>query len=139
MKDKNFLRSIDRAVLGIIGLLILINSIYLIGPWYIDTYPEGEKAPLHTLFVHDEVVVAYGAIMLVDASLLLWGVYSKFNRVAVLSWALLTAFLMRLYAIIGIFIVLDEWLPPSYLPLVSTVMITGAYYIWVQHRGKPAK
>lgn len=125
-------RSIDRAIFGILGALHLCSGIYLIGPWYLNETESG-KAPLFAMFNSETAVSAYGVMLLLTALALLYatvgrGVY--FTKI--LSAALLTAFLTRLYSLIGVFLTVESWRPPSYLSHAATVVILGSYWVWVR-------
>lgn len=131
-------RTIDRAIFAILGLLHIANGLYLVGPWYLDETESG-KAPLISLFNSDEAVVIYGTLLLLDGVALLYtGLAKKYSRryTKILSNALLFGFLLRLYALIGVLLIIDSWRPPSYLSQMASVSILAAYWIWVRVRAR---
>lgn len=134
-------RSIDRAVFAILGMLHVANGVYLIGPWYLDETESG-KAPLISMFNSDIAVTLYGVLLLIDGLILIYasagrGVRQFYTRV--LSGALFSGFLIRLYALIGVFITIDSWRPPSYLSHVASVLLLGAYWLWVRAHARPTQ
>lgn len=127
-------RQIDRAVFAILGLLHVANGVYLTGPWYLDETESG-KAPLISMFNSDTAVTLYGVLLFIDGLILIYasagrGVRQLYTRIV--SGALFFGFLIRLYALIGVFITIDSWRPPSYLSHLATVMLLASYWLWVR-------
>lgn len=132
-------RAIDRAVFAILATLHVVNGLYLIGPWYLDVTESG-KAPLLTLFNSDKAVVIYGSVLLANGLVLLYAAAGKsahrfYTRLT--SGALLSGFLLRLYALIGVFLTVESWRPPSYLSHIATVTLLAAYWLWVRVYARP--
>lgn len=127
-------RSIDRAAFAILGMLHVANGVYLIGPWYLDETESG-KAPLISMFNSDIAVTLYGVLLLVDGLALIYASAGSSVRqlyTSVLSGALFSGFLIRLYTLIGVFLTVDSWRPPSYLSHVATVSLLVVYWLWVR-------
>lgn len=128
-------RIIDRAMFAILACLHVASGMYLSGPWYLDTWDEGGKAPLANAFNSDTAVVIYGVLLFLNGLVLLYAsagdsINRWYGRIT--STALLTGFLMRLYSLIGVAIALESWRPPNYLSHLATVFILGSYWVWVR-------
>ncbi len=130
------LRPIDRAVIVIIAVLLMVTGLYLVGPWYITVTDTG-KSPLYKLLQDGTVLTAYGVLLILDGVALIYSVIN--NKTSILTNALLTGFLLRLYALIGVLVTQESWLPPSYLSLAATVFITGSYWVWIRVNERPIK
>lgn len=126
-------RPIDRTIFAILAVLHIANGLYLTGPWYLDETNHGQ-APLITMFNSSVAAIVYGAILLIDGLALFYASAGRGARLytQVVSGALLTGFLLRLYALIGVFMTSESWRPPGYLSHLATVMMLGAYWIWVR-------
>lgn len=130
-------RVINRVLFGILGVLCTSSALYVIGPWYLDEWEEtvGGKSPLYSIFQADTPIMIYGFALLVSGLLI---IYASAGRSAhryytqIISWALLGGFLLRLYSLIGVVISLESWRPPSYLSQLATVVMLGAYWVWVR-------
>lgn len=128
-------RIIDRIVFGIVAVLHLANGVYLVGPWYLPNWSGDGKAPLNLVFNSESIVQVYGLVLFINGLALLYISAEKSTRrfyTAITSTTLLSGFLLRLYSLIGVVMVLDSWRPPSYLSHVATVVLLGAYWIWVK-------
>lgn len=133
-------RLIDRFMFCILAVLHVANGVYLIGPWYLDTWDDGGKAPLHSMFNSDLAVSIYGVCLLIDGLVLLYAAASRrANRfyTVITANALVVGFLLRLYSLIGTILVLESWRPPSYLSHIATVAMCGALWVWVRVHGRP--
>jgi hypothetical protein len=127
-------RPIDRAVFGILAALFAANSIYLVGPWYLDT-PYGQHSALYSLFANHTGVILYGVLVCFDSLALIFAAASKGGNVVysrVVANALLAGFLLRLYSFIGVMAALDSWRPPDYLSHFATILLCGAFFLWVR-------
>lgn len=132
-------RAIDRALFGILAGLHVLNGLYLVGPWYLT---EGDMggAPLFALFSSSTAVIAYGVLLFMDGLALIYASAGRgVNYTRILSSALLAGFLLRLYALIGVFISLESWRPPAYLSHVATVCALGSYWLWVKFCVRPTE
>jgi hypothetical protein len=133
-------KAADRAIFAILALLHICNGVYLVGPWYLDDIG-AEKAPLYSLFIDHDAVAAYGVLILLD------GLFLAYAATAKVSWfntkitanALLAGFLLRLYSLIGVFLTIDSWRPPSYLSHIATVCILGVMWILVRISERPTE
>jgi hypothetical protein len=126
-------RTVDRAIFAILALLHICNGVYLVGPWYIQQ--DGAiKAPLYHLFSDSTAVAAYGLLLLIDGLFLLHCAFAEPSKkvTVILDNALIAGFLLRLYALVGVFLTLESWRPPSYLSHISTVFVLGAMWVWVR-------
>ena len=124
-------RSVDKFIISTIGMLHILNGLYLVGPWYLDETESG-KAPLVTMFNSNTAVIVYGSLLLIDGLILFFSLNKKLCSTRIVSNALLAGFLLRLYALIGVFLTIDSWRPPSYLSHITTVLITGAMWVWIK-------
>lgn len=126
---------VDRAIIYILAALHAVNGLYLIGPWYITTDNFGGvgKSPLYSLFGDERAVKIYGVLLLLNALALAYSARRQGVRFLVAGWAVLSGFFLRLYALIGVFLTLDWWLPPVYASHIATVGILGVYWIWVKY------
>lgn len=129
MERLGFLRAIDRTVLGTVGLLVLLNGIYLSGPWYLPADPNGSPAPLYYLlnehvWISGVLHIIFGAGIIVN---LVWEPFAS-----LLHWMILGAFLVRLYSLMGVYNV-SPLLPPGYLSHTVTVVLLGAYWLYVRY------
>lgn len=134
-------RSIDRWVFAILSVLHIANGLYLIGPWYLEESESG-KRPLANLFNNDLAVSVFGLLILIDGLVLLYAATSKGHHriyTRLVSGALLTGFLLRLYSLIGVLLVIQSWRPPSYLSQTAAVAILGAYWLWVRVHARPTE
>ena len=133
-------REIDRAIYAILAALHVANGLYLIGPWYLDVTDEG-RAPLISLFNSSAAVIVYGSLLLVNGLMLTYAAAGKSSRLHtfITENGLLSGFLMRLYALIGVFLVATSWRPPSYLSHFATVLALGAYWLWVKVSVRPTE
>lgn len=128
-------RGIDRILFGILALLHVANGLYLVGPWYLDEWEDAGAAPLQNLFNSDLAVVIYGAFLLINGLFLVYGALGKSVKrwySSILSITLLSGFLVRLYSFIGVVLVLESWRPPAYLSHFATVIVLGAYWVWMR-------
>lgn len=127
-------RFIDRFVFGILAMLHMANGLYLVGPWYLHDN-DGGKAPLIALFNSTTAVIIYGTLLFIDGLVLLYASAGRSARrfyAPTVSNALLAGFLLRLYALIGVVLTLESWRPPSYLSHMATVLLLGAYWVWLR-------
>lgn len=132
-------RTIDRAVFAVLAALHMLNGLYLVGPWYLVENSDG-KAPLFALFDSSTAVIAYGVLLFLNGLALLYGAAGKGkNYTGILSTALLSGFLLRFYALIGVFIALEEWRPPFYLSHMATVILLASYWLWVRVCVRPTE
>lgn len=132
-------RAIDRAVFAILATLHVANGVYLFGPWYLDETESG-KTPLITLFNSEQAVSAYGLLLFIDGLILFYASAGRGGSrlyTRIVSSALLLGFLARLYALIGTFLTIDSWRPPTYLSHVATVLLLGSYWVWVKVNARP--
>lgn len=133
-------RTIDRAIFAILAVLHMASGLYLSSPWYLDTWDEATKAPLANLFNSNSSVVVYGVLLFLNGLALLYSTAGKHTHrfyVRITSTALLSGFLMRLYSFIGVGVALESWRPPSYLSHLATVLMLGAYWVYVKVNGRP--
>ena len=133
------LRRIDRIVFGILATLHVANGVYLVGPWYLNESETG-KAPLLAMFNSDNAVIVYGILLFIDGLVLLYASAGRSVRrfyTQIVSYALLAGFLLRLYALIGVALTLESWRPPSYLSHAATVVLLGAYWVWLKVNVRP--
>lgn len=138
-KEKGTFRSrpLDRAVFAILAMSHVLAGLYLVGPWYLD---QGANftSPLFSMFNNKEAVSAFGWVIFVDGLGLLWGAFGKgrfYTRI--LTNSLMVGFLLRLYGLLGTFVILESWRPPSYLANVALVSIFGAYWVAVKVNARP--
>lgn len=134
-------RAIDRAVFAILAFLHVANGVYLIGPWYLDETESG-KAPLISMFNSDNAVSVYGVLLVLDGLLLIYasaGRGARKNYTRLVNSALLYGFVLRLYALIGVFLTIESWRPPSYLSHTASVLILGSYWVWVKVSARPTQ
>ena len=131
----------ERAVVSIIGSLFIFNGAYLVGPWYLTVTDDGAQAPLFSLFNSDTAVQIYGVLLLVDGLALLFasGVLKRMFNARIVRNAVLAGFLLRLYSLIGVFLTLESWRPPSYASHTATVMITAALWLWIRFNERPTE
>lgn len=125
------LRSIDKAVIAIMGLVLLSYGLYIIGPWYLTTI-DNSRSPLTVLFEGTIAVKLYGWFLLIDSIGLLYGIRAHPARSAILSYSLLSAFLLRMYALTGTLLLLPSWRPLSWAAGLALVAVLGSYYIWIR-------
>lgn len=128
---------IDRITLGVLATVCIFAGVYVVGPWYLDEWASavGGKSPLFSLFNADLPILIYGAGLVSSGSLLMFvslvpHTVTHYTQLAI--YALLIAFLFRLYALIGVFLTLESWRPPNYLSHIATVVLLGAYWVWVK-------
>lgn len=133
-------RAIDRAMFAILATLHVANGLYLVGPWYLDETDTG-KAPLIAMFNSMWAVVIYGGLLLFNGLMLFYATAGRSGRrhTFMTELAMLWGFLLRLYALIGVFLVAESWKPPSYLSHVATVAMLGAYWVWVKVNVRPVQ
>lgn len=126
-------RPIDRTIFAVLAALHIANGLYLVGPWYLDMTGSGQAA-LITMFNSVDAVKFYGIALLLDGLALIYASAGRGARLytQIVSGALLGGFLLRLYALIGVFITSESWRPPGYLSHAATVVMLGAYWIWVR-------
>lgn len=127
-------RSIDRAVFNILAAVLVLSGGYIVGPWYL-TEDGQTSAPLYTLFENRSVVIVFGTLLLICGFSLFWSAWAKGGTrfyTSVVQYTLLSAFLLRLYSIIGVAFALDSWRPPGYLSQGAVVLILGSYWVWVK-------
>lgn len=127
-------RSVDRAVYAILAAVCITNGGYVVGPWYLDTNG-AEQAPLVALFNDDLLVYVFGIAVIVVGLALAWASAARgANRrySIILTNALLLGFLLRLYSLIGVMVTLESWRPPNYISHIATLLITGAFWVWVK-------
>jgi hypothetical protein len=133
-------RSVDRAVYAILAAVCITNGGYVVGPWYLHSDNEGARAPLIALFNNPQLVNIFGFILIGVGIALTYATASaggsrKYTNV--LSYSLLLAFLLRLYSFIGVVMTLESWRPPNYTSHAATVLITGAFWVWVKVNDRP--
>lgn len=132
MKIRYMPSELERVIYCILSVLHIVNGIYLIGPWYLDETEIG-KAPLITMFNSDVAVSIYGVLLFINGIALLYASFGRGRRyLNIVKGALLSGFLLRLYALIGVFLTINSWRPPSYLSHIATVAIIGAMWVWVK-------
>lgn len=136
MSGFKFMRPIDTANIRILGILHLVNGLYLIGPWYISTTTGGDDSPLFVLFGSVAAVKVFGSLLIIQATALLLTTVMGYRKV--LEWSLLSGFLLSLYSLIGVLSAM-KWLPPTYVSQAATVLILGAYWVWTRRNGRPAQ
>lgn len=135
-------RYVDRAVFAILAVLHMANGAYVTGPWYLDTWDEVGKAPLQNAFNSDAAVSVYGALLFLNGIALMYAAVAKSatkGYTQTLSYTLVSGFLLRLYAFIGVMVALESWRPPSYASHLATVFILGAYWVWVRVNVRPVQ
>ena len=134
MEGVDLLRKIDRAVLVIVSVVLILSGIYLAGPWYIPVVA-GTEAPLYSLLATDGYITTFGIVQAaVGVGLAICALLTSVPR-GVLSTIVFTAFAVRLYSTIGVYIALNgKFLPPSYLYQTAIVAILGAYWLFVKKR-----
>ena len=126
-------RTIDRVVFAVLGLVMLINGFYLAGPYYLDVARSGNDAPLYSLLNSPEMVTTFGTLMFLTGVALAYSAFGKGVYYAkITAYALLAGFLLRLYSLIGVFLTLESWRPPSYVSHAATVLLFGGYYVAVR-------
>lgn len=139
MKVEFKFRPIDRAVVAILAALNAANGLYLIGPWYLERTADG-TSPLYTLFQSRTAICAYGIGLFLNGVALAFAARKRVvrtNHIFSLSNLLFAGFLIRLYSLIGVFVALEYWLPPTYLSHVATVLILGAEWVWIKRNERP--
>ncbi len=133
-------RAIDRAVFAILAVLHTASALYLVGPWYLTDWDEEGKAPLTQVFHNETAVTVYGGFLLLNGLALIYATAGRSAHryyTTITSSALLTGFLLRLYALIGVIAALESWRPPSYLSQLATVALCGAYWVWIKVHARP--
>lgn len=133
-------RVYERIVFAILALLLIGNGAYLVGPWYLEDVGT-TRSPLYALFSNAQTVAIYGTMVLIDGIILGFAAVAKPSRRAtrITTNALLAGFLLRLYALIGVFLTLDSWRPPSYLSQIAIVILLGATWLWVKIDERPTE
>lgn len=128
-----YIRTIDTAILRIIAFLHVCNGLYLIGPWYIRTNPEGDASPVYSLFNSHWSVVVFGILIMVSGFLLWYSVGPRNKSDKFLSNTLIVGFGLRLYSLVGVLLTIKSFLPPSYLSQAAAIAVLGAYWLWVKY------
>lgn len=132
-------KTIDRVVFAILGVLHVLNGLYLVGPFYLSATTEG-KAPLYNLFNSYEAVKVYGSLLLLNGIVLIWTSFGNSKwYTQILDNALFFGFLVRCYSLIAVFLTLESWRPPSYLSHVANVLLLGSYWLWVRICARPTE
>ncbi len=134
-------RTIDRVVFGILAVAFVTGAAYLIGPWYL-TVTEGARTPLYAMINNHNIIILYGVLLFIDGLVLLYASVSDGNTrryTHIVTNGLLVGFLLRLYSLIGVFLTLDSWKPPSYISQTAIVLITGSYWLWVRVNARTAQ
>lgn len=126
------LRPIDRWIIGLLAALVAASGLYLVGPWYLETKPDGDPNPVFYLVNNVYVVKGIGAGMIIAAGFMGWAARAGVARVKVLSSALFAAFLLRLFTLMGTLLTIESWRPPGYLSPLFTVLLSGALWVWVK-------
>lgn len=116
-------------------MLHMANGLYLSSPFYLDNWDVVGKSPLVNLFSNSSAVLVYGVLLFLNGVSLLYVTAGKstsryYTRIT--NHALLGGFLLRLFSLIGVFLTLETWRPPTYLSHVTTVLLLGAYWVWVK-------
>lgn len=127
-------RKIDRIVFAILSTLFLFGGLYVVGPWYLESTKKGES-PLIRLLSNELAVGGYGYAIMLVGLLLVYAAVGKSTHqfyTPIVSFALLAGFLLRLYSLFGVVMTLESWRPPGYLSHTATVLILGAYWVWVR-------
>lgn len=133
-------RTIEKAIFAVLGLVVFLSGLYLIGPWYLPNDVAGDRAPIVNLLNSDISVKIYGSALVLDGLVLFYasagrGVY--YTRIV--ANALLAGFLLRLYSLIGVFLTLESWRPPSYLSHAANVLLLGAMWVWIRVSERPTQ
>jgi len=90
------------------------------------------------MFNSGDAVMTYGILVLVDGIALLYAAVGRgVNYAKITGYALLAGFLLRLYSLIGVFLISQSWRPPSYLSHAASVLILAVYWIWVKVSERP--
>lgn len=129
MERLDFLRNIDRAVLTILGTTVFLFGVYFSGPWYLSVDTAGHPAALHYL-LNDHVWVIGILHMFFGSGIVATLAWDRFA--SLLHWMILGACLVRLYSLIGVYNV-SPVLPPTYLPHTGSVLVLGAYWLFVRY------
>lgn len=139
MKGMFAYRPIDRAVIGILAVVNVLNGLYVAGPWYLPIIPTtGQIAPMQALFHGTIAIHVFGAILLCNGLWLLWLVRRSSVSYRILTTALFTGFFLRLYSLIGVLILLSSPIPPTYISHAGGVFIIGSYWVWVKYNERLA-
>lgn len=134
MKGKRVYRPriIDRVMFGILSGLHVAGGCYLVGPWYLPI-TSGIESPLYSIFNHLGPIRVFGVLLLLNALGLAYATFGKGRHyTGILLVSLFSAFLIRFYTLMGTFISIESWRPPTYLSNIGLVLIFGAYWVWVK-------
>lgn len=127
-------RSIDRVFIGYLSVINMLTGLYCVGPWYLDV-TDGQKSTVLALVSTGTGVVIYGIMLFLTGLALAFAAVSKGGSILysrVIRTALLSGFLLRLYAYIGGILILHDWRPPTYVAASLPVLALGSYWIWVR-------